>query len=481
MRSLIAFSLLAACAPALQAQATAPSLGGCSLLPANNVWHARADNLPVHSMSGAYVASLGAQSPAHPDFGYGADNGIPYNLVPGNSTPAPDVSVLWPFTSDPGPYPIPANALVQSPSNPTADWDHHMIVLDTDNCLLYEAYQAVKTSDTSWNVSSISRFNLASDQLKTPYWSSANAAGTAFLPGLIRYDEVAAGHIDHAINMTGTGIGDTWVWPTSRTASSLSGSEHPPMGTRFRLKASVDTSRFTPNVRVVLQALKTYGAILIDNGASWFISGVPDTRWNDDEMHALTQLHGSDFEAVDESSLLMSNSSGQATAGPVPTGWVNIVNKFSGKCLEVGRGFHAAWVPRASGGGLRQWSCNGSVNQKFQLVPSGGGWAPDNQTWISSNGNGYMIDSAATGLQVAVPNGTSQYGAQMVTSRFTDNVNWVWMPVPVGDGYFYIQSLSNDLVLDNTLQTGYANGSAVQQWSYLQGDNQLWTIVPATP
>ncbi len=485
MRFLSPIIFLVATAPILHAQATAPSLGGCSLLPADNVWHARADNLPVHQASDAYVASLGASSPAHPDFGHDTDNGIPYNLTPGNSTNPADVNILWPFTSDPGPYPIPANAVAETPSDPgNTGYDHHLSVVDTDNCLLYEAFHAIETSAAtdSWDIINISRFDLNSDALKPAYWSSSNAAGTTYLPGLIRYAEVAAGHIDHAITMTGTGIGNTYVWPANRTASSLSGSQYPPMGTRFRLKSSVDISRFSTNVRVVLEALKTYGAIVIDNGASWFMVGVPDSRWNDDEMHALTQLHGSDFEAVDESSLLVSSSSGQAAAGPVPTGWVNIVNKLSGKCLQAGTGLRGFYGRAARVGGLQQWSCNGSAAQNFQLLPSAGGWAHTNsQQWLSANGGGYIINSASTGVQVAVPNGTAQLGAQLVTSSgFTDSANWIWLPVSTGNGYFYIQSLSNNLVLENLVQTGYANGSAVEQWSYLGGDNQLWKFVPVT-
>lgn len=479
MRFFLPVLLLTAVVPLVRAQVAAPSLGGCSLLPPDNVWHTRVDTLPVHPRSNAYVASLGASSPAHPDFGYDANNGIPYNLIHGNSTPAAKVNVLWPFTSDPGPYPIPPNALVQSPADPTADWDHHLSVLDTDNCLLYEAYHAIKNPDNSWNVYSISKFDLRSDALKPADWSSANAAGTAILPALVRYDEVAAGHIDHAISMTATGIGNQYVWPASRTASSLSGAQYPPMGTRFRLKASVDISSFSPNVRVVLEALKTYGAILTDNGASWFLTGVPDSRWNDGEMHALTQLHGSDFEAVDESSLMVSSSSGQARAGAIPTGWVNIVNKLSGQCLEVSQGLHSFYASSAGVGGLHQWTCNGSTAQKFQFVASGGSWAASNsQQWLSANGNGYIINSS-NGLQVAIPNGTDELGAQMVSARFKDRANWIWKPVAAGGGYFYFQSLSNDLVLENMVQTGYANGSAVQQSSYIGGTNQLWKIVPA--
>lgn len=474
MRFILAALLCSAVVPFLHAQPTDPSLGGCSLLPANNVWHARVDNLPVHPRSSTYVATLGASAPAHPDFGYDADNGIPYNLVHGNSTPAAKVTIAWPFTSDPGPYPIPANAKVETPgdaSNPNDD--HHLIVLDVDNCVLYEAYGAIQTSKAanSWNITNISKFNLNSDALKPADWSSSNAAGTTYLPGLIRYDEVASGHIEHAIAMTATGVGNTFAWPANRTASYKSGSQYPPMGTRFRLKSSVDLSGFSPNVRVIFEALKTYGAIVIDNGASWFMVGVPDSRWNDDEMHAMTQLHGSDFEAVDESSLISSTSSGQVSPRPVPTGWVNIVNKMSGKCLHVPGGTPI----------LAQWTCEGTNAQKFQFLPWTGAWNFSNlQDWVSAAGNGYIIESASSGLAAEVQNGSTQPGASLMVGTYYDKTNRIWQVIPAGNGYFYIQSLLDGLVVDNTLPTGYANGSVANQWSNLGSDNQLWELVPVS-
>ena len=301
------------------------------------------------------------------------------------------------------------------------------------------------------------------------------------LQGLIRYDEVAAGHIDHAMMMTAGAIANTWVWPASHTASSRAGSQYPPMGTRFRLKANVDTGSFTPHVQTILTALKTYGVIITDNGASWHLSGVPDSRWDDGELHALTEIPGSSFEAVDESGLIVDPSSGQVKPGPIPTGWVNIVNKLSGKCLDETHGIHSLFAFQAGVGGLNQSTCTGGNSQKFQFVPVAGGWSTSNPgQWLSSNGNGYMISSAGSGLQLAVPNGSTQYGALMVQAAFSDEANWIWSPVSAGYGYFYIQSLGNGLVLDNTLQTGYANGSSVQQWQYLAGDNQLWQIVPAS-
>ncbi len=293
----------------LCAQGTSPSINGCPMFPADHVFNTRVDSLPVHPNSDAYVAELGA-GPAHPDWGSDVPGGFPMNIVNGNSVPPATVNVNWPFTSDPGPYPIPSNAAIGATS------DAHLIVLDVDNCLLYEAYDTFHNGDGSWTVDAISRFNLRSDALKPADWSSSNASGTAQLPLLVRYDEVAAGQINHAISMTGYPTGNSYVWPASHFASATSAA--PPMGTRFRLKASYDISGLTPQAKVVAQALKLYGAILTDNGASWHLQGVPDTRFNDIDLHSLTQIPGSAFEAVDESSLEISPTSGQvasSTAG----------------------------------------------------------------------------------------------------------------------------------------------------------------------
>ncbi len=283
------------------AQGNPPSFNGCPMFSANHVFNTPISNLPVNANSGAYVSELGA-GPAHPDFGQQTPGGYVANVVHGNSVPPAVVNIVWPFTSDTGPFPIPSNAVIGNSG------DYHLIVLDVDNCMLYEAYNTTHNSDGSWTVDAISKFNLRSDALKPPDWSSANAAGTAQLPLNIRYDEVAAGAVNHAISMTGGVTGSTYVWPASHSASSIAAA--PPMGTRFRLKANYDISAFTPQAKVVAQALKTYGAILTDNGASWHLNGVSDPGFDDNDLHMLTQIPGSAFEAVDESSLEISAGSG---------------------------------------------------------------------------------------------------------------------------------------------------------------------------
>lgn len=287
---------------AATAQSNSPFIGGCPVLPANHVFNTRVDNLPVDPNSNTYIAELGP-GPAHPDWGAAIPGGYPLNIVNGNSVPAATVNIAWPFTSDTGPFPFPSNAVVGGTG------DGHMIVLDVDNCLLYETFSTTHNANGSWTVDAISKFDLRSDAIKPANWSSANAAGTAQLPLLVRYDEVALGHIDHAISMTGTPTGENYIWPASHFASSTVAA--PPMGTRFRLNANYDLSQFTPQAKVVAQALKLYGAILTDNGSSWHLQGVPDPRFSDGDLHMLTQIPGSAFEVVEESSLEESATSGQ--------------------------------------------------------------------------------------------------------------------------------------------------------------------------
>lgn len=459
-------------ASALFLHAQTPTVSGCPVFPSNNIWNMRADTLPLDPHSDAYVQTLGATSKGHSDFGMSPANGIPFTVVPGNQ---PKVNVSFYYDGDKGPYPIPPNPMIEEGS------DHHLLLIDKDNCILYELFNLQKQSNGSWLAGSGAIFPLNSNQLRAAGDTSADAAGLPMFPGLVRYNEVLTGHINHALRFTGMPTGNRYIWPARHYASSYSGSAYPPMGQRFRLKQSFDISKYGPHMQVVLTALKEYGMILADNGASWFVSGVPDPRWNDDEMHQMTWLVGADFEAVDESSLMVNPNSAQAAVpgNSIPTGLVNIVNKFSGKCLDMTGGPGITAADTAPFDLLQQWDCNGGMAQKFQFIPQSGGWAPGSTTkWLSANGNGYEIQSAASGLALVVPNSTAQMGVQIFQNTFLPNSNRIWMPVYQGNGYFYIQSLCNDLVLDNRVQTGYNNGSRIQQWAWLEGQNQLWKIVP---
>jgi hypothetical protein len=273
------------------------------------------DTLPLDASSAAYVAAIGADAYVHADFGAGewppgsgAPIGVPYVTAPGTQ---PRVAVTFDYAdeSDPGPYPIPLDAPIEG--GPDSDGDRHVLVLERDGCILYELYYAFPQADGSWTAGSGAVFDLGSYALRPAGWTSADAAGLPILPGLVRYDQVAAGEIRHALRFTAPQTRKAYVWPARHYASSLTGPQYPPMGQRFRLRADFDVSTFSPEVQVILQALKKYGLILADNGSAWYISGAPDERWDNDALHELHRLHGSDFEAVDVSSLVLDPDSAQ--------------------------------------------------------------------------------------------------------------------------------------------------------------------------
>jgi hypothetical protein len=287
-----------------------PGAPGCQVLPADNVWNAKVSNLPVDRHSATYIASIGATSPLHPDFGSGTYDGepigIPYNVVPGTQPTVP-VHFEYASQSDPGPYPVPPDALIEG--GPTSTGDRHVLTLDTGNCTDYEMWQSYpKDHGASWHAGSGAIFPLSSDALRPAGWTSADAAGLPILPGLVRPDEVAAGAIDHAIRVTVPATDDAYVWPARHEAGTADAAL-PPMGLRLRLKASINISGFPKTDRVILQALKTYGMIVADNGSPWFISGVPSSDWNNNVLHDLTRITGADFQVVDESCLMVSPDS----------------------------------------------------------------------------------------------------------------------------------------------------------------------------
>lgn len=285
----------------------------CSVFPTNNVWNARIDRLPVDARSAAYVRSIGTTAGLHPDFGSGRWDGgpigIPFVTVPGTQPRVP-VSFADADESDPGPYPIPRNAPIEG--GPAADGDRHLLVLDVARCTLYELFDAHPLPSGGWLAGSGAIFDLRSHVLRPAGWTSADAAGLPIWPGLVRYDEVASGAIRHALRFTAPQTRDAYVWPARHRASSLTDSALPSMGQRFRLKADVSLAGFSPTNQVILTALQRYGMFLADNGSSWFLSGAPDERWDNDDLHQLQEgIQGTDFEAVDESSLMLAPGSGR--------------------------------------------------------------------------------------------------------------------------------------------------------------------------
>jgi hypothetical protein len=316
--------VLLACllAPGLQARAGAQEVAGCPVFPADNVWNVRVDELPVHPRSDDFVEAIGADVGVHPDFGTvyeGAPIGIPFVTVPG-SQPRVPVDFLYASESDPGPYPIPPDPPIEGGSG--SDGDRHVLIVDRDACVLYELFDARPASGGArWSAGSGAVFDLGAHALRPDGWTSADAAGLPILPGLVRYEEVESGAIRHALRFTAPDTRSDHVWPARHDASDLAASRYPPMGQRFRLRADFDLSGFSPRVRVILRALQTYGMMLADNGSPWFLSGVPDPRWDDETLVTeLRRVQGSDFEAVDVSSLVVDPGSGRTAPPPPPDG-----------------------------------------------------------------------------------------------------------------------------------------------------------------
>lgn len=303
-------TVLTACGP------TVPGTE-CPMFPVNNHWHASVANAPVLTNSTNLVNTVGATKGLKADFGSGLWDGgpigIPYVVVaPGQ--PKVEVSFDYADESDPGPYPVPADPPIEG--GPSSDGDRHILMVEPAECRLYELYSAYPNGDGTWSAGSGAIWDLRSNAQRPLGWTSADAAGLPILPGLVRYDEVAAGKIEHAIRMTVPQSRRTYLWPASHFASSSTDPNRPAMGERFRLKPTVNENNFPAQVRPIIVALKTYGAIVADNGSSWYMSGAPDERWDNDQLQTLNQIKGSDFVAVDGSGLMIDVNSGEAQ--PLP-------------------------------------------------------------------------------------------------------------------------------------------------------------------
>jgi hypothetical protein len=280
-----------------------PGAPSCPIFPANNPWNERVDKLPVAANSAQLIASIGVGTGLHPDFGSGLYDGqpigIPFDVV-SKSTPGARVTFDYSDESDHVAYPIPKTVHIEGGNNSTGD--RHAILVDKSSCRLYELFDLTHAS-SGWHAGSGATWNLRSNHLRPAGWTSADAAGLPIFPGLARYDEVARGVIDHALRFTVEHTRRAFVYPARHDASSSDDPSLPPMGLRVRLKASVDISGFPRQARIVLQALKTYGMILADNGSNWYISGAPDPHWSNDALHTIGRITGSDFEVVDTTSL----------------------------------------------------------------------------------------------------------------------------------------------------------------------------------
>lgn len=272
------------------AAAQSPSIADCPIYPADNPWNRDVSADPVDPQSATYIASIRTGgSFLHPDFGGGGAYGIPFTVVE-QTQPKVAVSFFYADESDPGPYPIPANAPVEQGG------DRHVLVLQKGTCQLYEMF-AANYRNPGWQAQSGAKFDLTSNALRPDSWTSADAAGLPILAGLARYDEVAAGEIRHALRFTVNEAQRAWIHPATHYGTQTA-ITYPPMGLRLRLKASYDISGFSGQSQVILVALKKYGMFVADRGSSWFITGASDSRWDDEDLNQIKRVPGSAFEVV---------------------------------------------------------------------------------------------------------------------------------------------------------------------------------------
>ncbi len=277
----------------------APVIGGCQVFPSSNAWNQDVSGLPVHANSANYmarIAALGGNQKLHADFGSNPAYGIPYVIVPSTQPMVPITFTAYGDESDPGPYPIPANAPIEGGASSTGD--RHVLVLQQGTCKLYELYRAFPNG-AGWNADSGAKWDLVTGALRPAGWTSADAAGLPILPGLVRYDEVKSGKITHALRFTVSQTQRGYILPATHWASSSTDPNLLPMGARLRLRADFDLSGYTGDARVILEALKKYGMIVADNGSNYFITGATDSRWNDTDLNQLKTVPGSAFEVVD--------------------------------------------------------------------------------------------------------------------------------------------------------------------------------------
>ena len=309
------------------------SLNGFVPFPADNHWNQDISSAPVDPNSTAIINFIGASVPVHPDFGSGLYNGqsigIPYVVVGSQQAFVTINFTAYGDESDPGPMPVPSDAPIEGYPAP-GNGDRHVLVLDNNNCWLYELYNASAGSGGAWNAGSAAVWDLLADEQRPYTWTSADAAGLPIFPGLARYDEVASGHISHALRFTLQFSQAAFIPPASHWAATSTNALAAPMGMRLRLKSSFDVSTYSDTNQVILNALKQYGMIMADNGSSMYISGDPDDRWNNDDLHLLGNLTASDFEVVQMNPIY--------TSANIPQGAAPVINSFTASPQTVAAG-----------------------------------------------------------------------------------------------------------------------------------------------
>lgn len=283
--------------PAVRLRPPGPHIGGCPIFPAAHAWNQEIASAPLHSLSTqiiGHIQSIGATS-LHPDFGENPLYGIPFVVVPGTQPLVPIVYDAYGDESDPGPFPIPLDAPIEGGGG---GGDSHVLVLQQQTCQLFELFVG-RRSGSGWIAASGARFDLLTGAPRPIGWTSADAAGLPILPGLVRYDEVAAGLIHHAIRVTFSQTQSGFIPPASHSASNRHDATLPAMGMRFRLSATFDVGAFTGQAKVIATAMQRYGLIVADNGSNWFFQGAPDPGWNDHDLGQLKAIPGTAFEVVD--------------------------------------------------------------------------------------------------------------------------------------------------------------------------------------
>jgi hypothetical protein len=322
------------------------SLNGFLPLPADNLWNQNIASAAVDPNSANIINFIGSGIGIHPDFGSGLYNGssigIPYVIV-GSAQPSVDVNfTAYGDESDPGPMPVPSDAPIEGYPNPGTG-DRHVLVLDNNNCWLYELYNSATGTGTSWNADSAAVWDLLNDEQRPWTWTSADAAGLSIFAGLVRYDEVAAGAINHAIRFTLQNSRAAMVPPASHWAANSTNANAAPMGMRMRLKSSFNISGFSAANQVILTAMKQYGMIMADNGSNMYISGAPDDRWDNDDLHNLGSITASDFEVVQMNPIY--------TAANVPQGSAPTISSFAASSTSISSGAQITLTWAVTGGG----------------------------------------------------------------------------------------------------------------------------------
>jgi len=300
------------------------SLNGFVPFTSSNLWNTDISSAPVDPNSNAIMTNWVGPVNVHPDWGNDPTYGIPYVVVDGKQSLVNVNLDAYGDESDPGPMPIPANAPIEGGSS--SDGDRHVLVLDNGNCFLYELYNSSVNSNGSWDADSTAVWDLLSDEQRPYTWTSADAAGLPVFPGLVRYDEVASGKIQHAFRFTLPKSRAAFTPPASHYAGNTNDPTAPPMGMRLRLKSSYDISKFSSQMQVILKAMQHYGLILADNGSALYVTGVSDSRWGSD-LDSLKTVPSSAFEVVKMDPIY--------TGSNYPTGPAPVISSFKASAAHV--------------------------------------------------------------------------------------------------------------------------------------------------